>query len=346
MTGALEQPLRGSPARTRRPRLAFLGVGWIGRHRMQAFINSGVGDVLAIADASEDAGGQAAHSAPGVVLASGLEELLDMQPDGLVVATPNACHASQSIQALRRGIPVFCQKPLGRNVNEVASVLDAAKSADRLLGIDFCYRRTHGMTQLRDLIASGAIGEVFAAELTFHNAYGPDKAWFYDRAQSGGGCVMDLGVHLVDLALWALDGPEVSNVTSRLYAAGCLLPPRVEAVEDYAVASILLERGATLSLCCSWNLNAGRDAVIRVDFHGTRGGASFRNVDGSFYDFQAELYEGTRRKVLSSPPDDWGGRTIVAWAEQLATSGAYDPAIESACKVAEVVDAIYGRRSR
>jgi hypothetical protein len=57
----------------------------------------------------------------------------------------------------------------------------------------------------------GRLGQPFAADLVFHNAYGPGKDWFFDPAQSGGGCVIDLGVHLVDLALWALDWPEVGR---------------------------------------------------------------------------------------------------------------------------------------
>jgi len=60
----------------------------------------------------------------------------------------------------------------------------------------------------------------YLADLIFHNAYGPDKPWFYDRTLSGGGCVIDLGIHLVDLALWNLDFPKVMNVTSRLFAPG------------------------------------------------------------------------------------------------------------------------------
>jgi predicted dehydrogenase len=61
---------------------------------------------------------------------------------------------------------------------------------------------------------SGELGRVFAVDLVFHNAYGPDKPWFYDPELAGGGCVMDLGVHLVDLALWSLDFPGVTAVTS------------------------------------------------------------------------------------------------------------------------------------
>jgi predicted dehydrogenase len=112
--------------------------------------------------------------------------------------------------------------------------------------VDLSYRFTEGMQRIRELVRAGELGRVFGADLVFHNAYGPDKPWFYDRAQSGGGCVMDLGVHLVDLALWTLDFPEVAAVSSQLYAAGERLPPAPDQVEDYAVATLELATGAVV----------------------------------------------------------------------------------------------------
>src|SRR5581483_11998218 len=96
----------------------------------------------------------------------------------------------------------------------------AARKADRLLGVDLSYRFISQAKAIRDLVRQGELGEVFAAELMFHNAYGPDKDWFYERALSGGGCVIDLGIHLIDLALWNLNFPKVTNVASRLFAQG------------------------------------------------------------------------------------------------------------------------------
>ncbi|MFY0581591.1 Gfo/Idh/MocA family protein [Cystobacter fuscus] len=124
-----------------------------------------------------------------------LEALLDLGLDGVVIATPSAFHAEQSVRALERGVAVFCQKPLGRTQEEVRRVVDAARAADRLLGVDLSYRFTTGMRRLRECIQSGALGDIHAVNLVFHNAYGPDKAWFYDPRLSGGGCVMDLGIH-------------------------------------------------------------------------------------------------------------------------------------------------------
>jgi predicted dehydrogenase len=263
--------------------------------------------------------------------------------DGIVIATPSALHAAQTIVCADAGLSVFCQKPLGRTAVETRQAVAAARRADRLLAVDLSYRFLRGMQTLRQLLQSGEIGHVYAVELAFHNAYGPDKAWFYDPVQSGGGCVIDLGIHLVDLALWTLDFPQVTSVMSRLYAHGWRLDVDPGEVEDYAVAQIDLTTGATVTLTCSWRQPVGYDAQIEASFYGTAGGLGLHNVEGSFYDFKVERYRGTARECLHEPPDAWGGRAAVAWARQLAVTPLYDPDIEHLIAVAEVLDAIYGR---
>ncbi len=325
------------------PSLGFLGVGWIGRHRMEAVARSGLAQVAAVADPTPEMVAAAREAAPGAEAADGLDGLLEMGLDGIVIATPSALHAEQSIRALEAGCAVFCQKPLGRTAAEVRAVVDAARAADRLLAVDLSYRFTAGMRAIRDRIMDGDLGRVYAVDLVFHNAYGPDKPWFYDPAQSGGGCVMDLGVHLVDLALWTLDFPEVESVRSRLLAGGEPLEADADRCEDYATATIALDGGAEVRLACSWRVAAGRDAVIEAAFYGTHGGAALRNVDGSFYDFTAELYRGTARETLAVPPDEWGGRAAVEWARRLAEGERFDPACGRLVEVAAVLDRIYGR---
>ncbi len=330
-------------ARAARPRLGFLGVGWIGRHRMERIAEAGVADVALLCDSSEQCLSEAAKSAPGAKLARNLEELLEAGLDGIVIATPSALHAEQSIRALDAGLAVFCQKPLGRTAAEVTAIVRAAEKAGRLLGVDLSYRYTEGMQRIRKIVASGSIGKVYACELVFHNAYGPDKPWFYDPRLSGGGCVMDLGVHLVDLALWTLDWPQVTRVASHLYAGGNALNGDLKHVEDYGIATLDLSGGIVAHLACSWRLSAGSDCIISAAFHGTNGGLMLRNVNGSFYDFIAERYRGTAREVLATPPDAWGGRAATAWAARLAAGRSFDPEIRKMIQVATVLDAIYGR---
>ncbi|MBI0535586.1 gfo/Idh/MocA family oxidoreductase [Roseomonas sp. KE2513] len=326
-----------------RPRLGFLGTGWIGRHRMAAILAGGAVEAVGIADPSPEMAAEAAKLAPGAAVVNGLDELLALRPDGVVIATPSALHAEQSIRALRAGAAVFCQKPLGRTAAEARAVVEAARGADRLLAVDLSYRHTEGMRRIREVIGEGGLSHPFAVDLTFHNAYGPDKPWFRDPVLSGGGCVMDLGVHLVDLALWALDFPAVTDVSSALFAGGEPLAGRTDRVEDYAVATLTLATGAVVRLACSWNLHAGRDAVIAAEFQGSAGGAALRNENGSFYDFTAERFRGTARETLASPPDDWGGRAAADWAARLAAGARFDPSAEELVAVAEVLDRIYGR---
>ncbi len=326
-----------------RPRLGFLGVGWIGRHRMQAIIEAGAAEVAAIAEPSPETAAEAAKLAPEAERVSTLDDLLDAGVDGVVIATPSALHAEQSIRALGRGVAVFCQKPLGRTEAEVRAVVDAARAADRLLGVDLSYRFTDGMRRIREVVRSGELGRIYGVDLVFHNAYGPDKPWFYDPALSGGGCVMDLGVHLVDLALWTLDFPAVREVSSRLFAGGEPLGGRTDRVEDYAVATLELETGAAVQLACSWRLQAGCDAMISASFYGTGGGARLSNVNGSFYDFAAERFRGTERETLATPPDAWGGRGAADWAARLAAGERFDPQAERLVDVARALDRIYGR---
>lgn len=154
---------------------------------------------------------------------------------------------------------------------------------------------------------------------------------------------MDLGVHLVDLALWLLDFPAVRSVEARLMAGGEPLAGRLDRVEDYAVATLELETGALVRIACSWRLHAGRDAVISAAFHGTEGGAALRNVGGSFYDFRAERFAGTARETLAEPPDAWGGRAAADWALRLAARERFDPGAERLVEVADALDRIYGR---
>ncbi len=327
---------------TGKPRLGFLGVGWIGKNRMESLLKSNLAEITDISDISEKNISEASRMVSEASVILHPEELFLRELDALVIATPTALHARHSIEALERGMAVFCQKPLGRNAEEAARIIEAARKADRLLGVDLSYRFT-SFSILHDLIHSGELGDVYAVDLVFHNAYGPGKKWFYEPDLSGGGCVIDLGVHLIDLALWSLDFPEISSVRSNLFSKGKPVKSVRNQVEDFALARIVTIGGTVIRLACSWNLPAGQDVVIQTTFYGTRGGACFRNVNGSFYDFIAERFLGTQRQILAAPPDDWGGRAAVRWLEQLTADPGFSPETEQYLQTARVLDQIYRR---
>lgn len=326
-----------------KPKLAFAGVGWIGRNRMQAAAESGLADILIITDPSPDCISEAHKIAPYSRQVSSFEDTInDPAVEGVVLATPSALHMEQSVQAFKMGKAVFCQKPLGRNAEEVSAVVKAASTANKLLGADFSYRYTSAFKKVHSIIQSQELGKIFAVDLKFHNAYGPDKPWFYDLRLSGGGCVLDLGIHLIDLMLFALDFPLVEKVRSNLYARGVSVKGK-EVVEDYANVLMELENDVTAQLSCSWNLQAGCEAVIEASFYGTNGGVALKNINGSFYDFIGVRHWGTKTETLVNPPDAWGGRALVDWIHQLSINSDFKNEAENFIKSAEVLDRIYGR---
>lgn len=316
-----------------KPRLGFVGLGWIGRNRLESIVQAGVAEVAAVHDVAIGAGTEAQKLAPDAVLFSSFDELLKHDLDGVVIATPNRFHAEQSIAALEQGLAVFCQKPLACNAFETRRVVEAARKADRLLGVDLSYGAIPAMQEVYLIVASGELGKIFAIDAKFHNGYGPDKAWFYDYSLSGGGCVLDLGSHLLDLALRPLGFPRIAQVRSSLIARAD------QGVEDYAVATIETVDGTVIGLSCSWNLHVGREADIALAFYGTEGGARLRNVDGSFYDFVAERFRGTHTEKLGEQQNEWGGLATIEWIKRIDEG--FDPAAEHYVELAEVIDSVY-----
>jgi len=325
-----------------KPRVAFLGLGWIGLNRLKALAESDTVDIVALSDQQPSAIEVAAQFAPNAINAT-FDDLLNDSIEGIVIATPNACHSVQTVAALKRGIAVFCQNPLGRNVPETWQAINAARESDCLLKVDLSYRFIPGMQQIRELAQTGALGKIFAVDLQFHNGYGPDKSWFYDHAISGGGCVLDLGIHLIDLGLWTLDFPRITNVSSALFSKGVAIKKPCAEVEDYAVAQMQTDDGTVLNLACSWNLSIGADAMIKIALFGTKGSAVLRNVQGSFFEFVAEHNCGTQCETIYSSTGDWqwGPLAALEWCQQLAKQNRFQSDTETLVNSAAIIDRIY-----
>jgi predicted dehydrogenase len=331
----LERPLR----------LGFAGLGWIGRKRLDAIARHENIAIAALCDMQSQAVENAAVAFPEAVATDSFDELLNIDLDGLVIATPNALHAAQAIRALESGLAVFCQKPLALSAHDTEAVVTAARDANRRLGVDYCYRHVAGMQVLRERICNGELGEPLFVDMKFHNAYGPDKRWCYDKGMSGGGCLLDLGVHLVDLAVWLLDIRELNVVSADLFAAR-QTPVQCTSndIEDVALANLRDARGASLRLACSWNLHAGRECEIELAIYGTKAGAIWRNINGSFYDFVLEWARGTQREILGQPPDEWGDRALRAWAEAVRLDRGFDAEALAFIPTARVIDMIYAKQ--
>jgi predicted dehydrogenase len=330
-----------SPSRT--PRIGFLGVGWIGRERMRALTRAELAEAVVIADPDPASRQGAASDAPAAQVEESLDALLTADLDGVVIATPSALHAEQAIACLERGIPVFCQKPLARNSDEAAAVVDRARAMDLLLGVDLGYRHLRAALAAREAVTRGDIGRPYAADLAFHNAYGPDKAWFQSRRLAGGGCLMDLGIHLVDLVMWLTGAGGAAIHSAQLFRAGRPVSAQDDGdgVEDLALATFTTDRGIIARLACSWHLPVGRDCAFECTLYGTAGAVSIRNVGGSFYDFAASRHRGTQSESLVEPPDAWPPRAICAWATGLSAGAGFDPETERLVALGRVLDDIY-----
>lgn len=329
----------------KRPRLGFVGLGWVGAMRLEAVAGAGNAEIAALCDATPGRLESTARAHSRVACFQEFDELLaragELRLDGVVIATPNSLHAPQTLAALDKGLAVFCQKPLALDAREAREMVDAARQAGRLLGVDYSYRFTEGGRRLKERMERGELGRVFSADTVFHNAYGPDRPWFFDPRLSGGGALIDLGCHLIDLAFWLLGDPPVREVHGGAFRNG--EPLRAGAVDDFASARIEVEGGAAVSLAVSWKAHAGQDCVIRTTLLGTAGGAEFRNVDGAFYDFELARFDGRSTAIEVSESRDWLGKAILDWVGRLTAANRFDPEIERSVTVSEVVDAVYGR---
>jgi predicted dehydrogenase len=321
-----------------RPKLGFLGASATGRNRLEAIARSDVAEITAIADPLPELAAQAARTFPRAVVLASLDDLVEVGVEGIVIATPSALDAEQAIAALERGMAIFCSKLPGQSATEMRRVIDAARAADRLLGVDLPYRSS--VQKILDLCQNGELGEIFAVDLVFHSAPEPDETSFCDWTPSGGGCVTDLGIHLLDLALWNLNFPRIANATSHVFSHGNTVRSRRDDVEDQAFAQLDLQNGATIKLACSWKLPPGCGAIISASFYGTKGEAVFHNVNGSFYEFTAARFRGSRRELLACP-QVWSGSAAVDWSQRLANGEGFSNDIEYLTHVAAAIDAIH-----
>lgn len=325
-------------------KLGFCGMGWIGKSRMNAILEHDLAREITIADPNPDVANTLSGELPEIQCYDSLDEILQSDVDGIVIASPSALHAEQCLKALEHGKAVFCQKPLGRNLEETLEVVKTAERRNLLLHVDFSYRITKGLQQIKQIIRSGELGAIYGINLVFHNAYGPDKTWYKNPQLSGGGCLMDLGIHLIDLLYWIFDNPNLKHHQSHIFHQGKADFDQTAQVEDYAVAQCVMNNQTSVQLSCSWFLPAGTDCIIEATFYGENGGLAFKNINGSFYDFQATRFYGTNSEILTSPPDKWEGKAAVNWAEELLRGNKFDREAYKYVSVARELESFYEAR--
>jgi predicted dehydrogenase len=280
-------------------RLGFAGVGWLGASLADEVPSASGLVVGAVQDADARLASEVAarHGVPWV---TGFEALLALPLDAIVISTPNALHAAQALGALEAGYDVLVQKPLATSAPEARRVVATAADLRRVLLVDHTYRF---LDTTRALVASlRRIEPVHAVEGVFHNIYGPGRPWSRDPAQAGGGALLDLGVHLIDLALALTRPREVALLASRLGSE------RGYAVEDAARVELALG-GVPCVIEVSWEAPLAQ-TVISLELAGRGGTLRWENVDGSFYRFRT-LLDGV---VLLDRESTLRGDTLRAFA--------------------------------
>ena len=238
-----------------------------------------------------------------------LDEMLTKADlDAVSVALPNKLHAPFTIKALRRGLHVLCEKPMARTLREAERMLAAAAKAGKNLMINFSYRFSDMSYALKEQVDLGVVGDIYFGRTVWHRRRGFPQfgSWFGDKEMAGGGPLLDLGVHRLDLALWLMGYPDPVAVSGSTYDPIARATARRErkkySVEDLACGLIKFANGATLLLESSWALNIGENEHMVTELYGTRGGLVQRNCDGG-YGFEAELYTEEGESLFSKKLD-------------------------------------------
>jgi predicted dehydrogenase len=229
------------------------------------------------------------------------------------IAVPNILHKPVAIAALEAGKHVLIEKPLSRNTAEAREMVEAAEKHNRILAVSFQRRTRHDVEIVRDQINAGALGRVYYSKAYWMRRSGIPGlgSWFTSKEAAGGGPLIDLGVHVLDMALYMLGNPKVVTVSAATYAE---IGPRGRGnwtgrrtstssedpinyeVEDLATAFLRFEDGATMLLEASWASFTEMDDDFGVQFFGSEGGArihSKKYVDVDTLDLFSEIGDTT-----------------------------------------------------
>ena len=218
-----------------------------------------------------------------------VNEMLAACPEieAVSVCTWNAAHAQCAIAALNAGKHVLCEKPMAMTVEEAEAMQAAAEKNNRLLMIGFVRRFGNDCAIMKDFIDNGYFGDIYYAKATYLRRKGCPGGWFGDKARSGGGPLIDLGVHIIDLCRYLMGNPKPvsvygatfnklgnrSNIKSQVgYVSQTRGNADIFNVEDLATAMIRFDNGSVLQIEASFSLNIEKDEGV-LQFFGTKAGA-------------------------------------------------------------------------
>jgi predicted dehydrogenase len=272
-------------------RVGIIGCGLIGTRRAKVALDSG-DVVVVVADIAADRAAAVAAATHSSWTASWPEVVSRDDLDVVVVSTSNDLLAAASVAALESGKHVLCEKPLGRNAREAAAIVAAAGSAGRLLKVGFNHRHHPAIAAARRLVEQRAIGNVFAIRALYGHGGRPgyEREWRADPARSGGGELLDQGVHVVDLARWFIG--EIAQAQGFVGTYHWPIRP----VEDNAFALLRATNGGVVSFHTSWTQWKN---TFRFEVVGTGG---YLIIDGLGGSYGIEQLTVGKRNEDSSPP--------------------------------------------
>ena len=250
-------------------RVAVIGTGAISQVvHVPIFAEREDVDLVAVADADVHKA-EALSERFGVPDVSSAEEAIERPDlDAVVICTPNHLHEEMAVAALEAGKHVFVERPLATSSRGAQRVIDAAERAGRVLVVGMPHRFRPGVAALRNFIAGGELGDLYAVRGSWMTRLMPGSrhTWRYDRAEAGGGALIDLGVPALDLCLWLVGFPAMKRVS-------CITSAGDGSVEDAATLMAETENGIALTLEVSNRLFAGEDRYY-ARVMGTEGSGS------------------------------------------------------------------------
>jgi len=301
-------------------RIGIIGAGNIGNVHAREF--SKLGDecvITAIADAYLPLAEERAKQYGIASVAGSPEELIQRSDvDAVIIGVPNQFHAPLAVQALAAGKHVLLEKPMGINGEAARQIMKASQASDRIVMIGHQMRWESVPMQIKEQIDRGELGKIYTAKTGWFRRKGIPGwgTWFTQMNQSGGGPLIDIGVHMLDLALYLMGNPKPVSVYGATYAEfgpnrkgiGTWGKPNWNGtydVEDLATALIKMEDGSTLSLEVSWAVHMDTDNTPFIHLMGSEGGASYRGAEGKLL---TEKFDRPIETVLRKADNDEGER--------------------------------------
>jgi predicted dehydrogenase len=341
-------------------RVGVVGLGWAGQQHLAAYHAHPDTQTVALAGLEDAARRKLATTYAIEHSVARWEDLLEVELDAVSVAVPTFLHAPIAIAALQRGIHVLSEKPIARNGPEAEAMVAAARAADRVLDVAFNHRQRGDIQKLKTVIDAGQLGRPYYAKAWWLRRTGiPTMGSWFTRAElAGGGPLVDIGVHVLDYALFLLDNPEVVAVSAATYdllaSAGFGSNPdsrktgatddKTFDVEDLASVFMRLADGGTLLVEASWAAHRRDGDEFGITLYGTDGGAELIVDDyaptGSLQVYGDDDGTPVAKRVAAKP-----GRGHKAVIEQFVAkirSGQWrEHNGATAAALARVVDACY-----